>query len=532
MERASTWQVARTLLVLRGPWVPELDSRRGNELKQERVLWLLAAIALVALVGWDFATATTFLSDDYIFRLFGRLESNPLLAFVSDKHGGEYYRPIPMLLWWLVERLSGGQAWAFALAAFVLHASCAVLLGVMGRRLGLAGRSAILAGVLFFVAPGQREAALWFSASTDLLACAATLGSVAAFLVGGRRGQTASVLLAALAFFSKETALVLPGLLVAAAWFTSVRSGGRRSFKMCLLAVLPHVGAACVYLLARTLVLRGLGGAADPVAPWFAQGLQLAAGLAHTVTAYAPLPEWLALVSGGVLLGVVGFVAWRRDRLARFALLWTGVALLPLPAAGWVVGARYFYLPAAGVFLLAAIALESASRLVAGTAVVWLAFLGLLSGGHRAEEVTLYRKAVAAANAAVRDGLARGHRVFLVRGGVKDLDLAIKLADDLPTPATAFVVIPDVPASFLWMPVSLAERLHFVVAEPSLPPAGAYRFGNERIVGQARRDEAPDLDEVLTRLPELRIIHVIRKGHDFIWEDRTDVYRPTHSQGG
>jgi hypothetical protein len=89
------------------------------------------------------------------------------------------------------------------------------------------------------------------------------------------------------------------------------------------------------------------------------------------------------------------------------------------------------------------------------------------------------------------------------------------------------VVLVDVPASFLWLPrpPELAERLRFLLAQPPLPPAGAYRFGGEAIAGQARREEAPDLDEVLTRLPELRILQIERKGSTFTWADRTDDYR-------
>jgi len=66
-------------------------------------------------------------------------------------------------------------------------------------------------------------------------------------------------------------------------------------------------------------------------------------GLVHAVTAYAPFPEVLAWLVGGGLLLVAGVFALRAR--AWFPVLWTLLALLPLPAAGWVVGARYFYLP-------------------------------------------------------------------------------------------------------------------------------------------------------------------------------------------
>jgi hypothetical protein len=138
--------------------------------------------------------------------------------------------------------------------------------------------------------------------------------------------------------------------------------------------------------------------------------------------------------------------------------------------------------------------------------------------------VTLYRQAVAAASAGIGEGVSRGQRVFFVSGGVKDLDLAIKLDHQAPAAVRSAVVIPDVPASFVWVPPDLAGRLDFLLARPSLPPSGAYRFGDARLVGLARREDAPDLDEVLTRLPELRILRLGYKGGRFTVEDRTEQY--------
>jgi len=68
----------------------------------------------------------------------------------------------------------------------------------------------LAAGALFLIAPAEREAALWFAASTDLLATLASLASLVCLLRRSRGWQAASVALAALAYFSKETGLVLP----------------------------------------------------------------------------------------------------------------------------------------------------------------------------------------------------------------------------------------------------------------------------------------------------------------------------------
>ncbi len=293
----------------------------------------------------------------------------------------------------------------------------------------------------------------------------------------------------------------------------------------CFTPVVPHLTLAALVIVVRSVVLRGLGGANDPLAPWWGRAVQLLAGLVHAVTAYAPLPEWVAWLAGVALLVWATVTALRWRALAGFALCWVIVALTPLPAAGWVVGARYFYLPAVGLMLLLAVALEAKSGLASVFAVAVFLVLGLVSGHHRATEIALYRQAVAAAGAGVAQGVAQGHRLFFVRGGVKDLDLALKLDSHVPKAVRGAVVIPDVPASFIWLPSDLADRLDFLLARPPLPPSGAYRFGHARLVGLARREDAPDLDELLTRLPELRILHLRYQAGHFKVEDQTSQYR-------
>jgi hypothetical protein len=280
---------------------------------------------------------------------------------------------------------------------------------------------------------------------------------------------------------------------------------------------------AGIYLVLRSLVLHGVGGNNDPRAPIWAVVLQIGAGWAHAVSAYSPLPEWLGLLLGGVGLAIAVSVA-RRSRLAMLALSWAVLAVLPLPAAGWVVGARYFYFAAAGLMVLVAVALGRAKPWLSVAVMGGLLALGTVAATRRSSEILLYREAVAAARNAVAEGAEQGRRLFLVRGAVKDLDLAIKLDPTAPGTLRDTVVIPDVPASFIWLPAAEADRLGFLLADPPLPPSGAYQFGRERLVGLARREQAPDLDEVLTRLPDLRIIRLRLDVRPVSWQDTTAEY--------
>lgn len=479
----------------------------------------------VLLVLWEFVRATTFFGDDYLFRAFAQLEQNPLSALVSDKHGGEYYRPLPLLLWWLLERIGGGRPGVFAIFAFAEHTACAALVVALGRRLGYSRFAAWIAGLLFLLAPAEREAALWFSASTDLLGTLAGLAACVCFLSERRVLYAASIALSAAAFLSKETLAILPGLLLLAFAVVHVGQGW---LKRGIWRLTPHLVVGLAVLAARTAVLHGLGGANDTVAPGWGRAVQVVGGLLHSITAYGPLPDWVALLAGFCILLWATMLGRTDAARRRFAWLWVLIAVVPLPAAGWIVGARYFYLPAVGLFLLVAPAIERCGRLIAVFAAATLAVLGLASGYDRAMEVSLYRHAVTAIAAGISDGLVQGHRVFYVGGAVKDLDLALKLDRTLPASIREAVIIPDVPASFVWLPSALGHRLDFLLARPPLPPSGGYRFGGVTIAGLARREEAPDLAEVLARLPELRLLQLQRKGDGFAVVDRTSDYLPSN----
>jgi hypothetical protein len=471
----------------------------------------LAASGLVAAV--PFFVSTTFFGDDHLFLAFARHVGNPFLPFVSDLHGGEYYRPLWMLVWWLLARAGG--LWSFALAALALHAGAALLVAALLRALGRPLSVAASAGVLMFLAPQNLAAALWFSATTDLLATVFVLAALLALLRGRR---LAAALAALAAFLSKESAFVLPllSLLVLALRARADSVDRRRSP---ILEVAPQAILLAVVCLVRRALLRGWGGSGDPRADLAGTALQIFAGLAQIFTGDAVFPPPLAFAVGTMILALTVFaIAWRGrgTPVARFTpLAFAVAAAAPLFAAGWAVGARYYYLPAVGLCWAVAEALEGfgvgpAAR-VTLTAVLLL--VGVEQAAERREEVVSYDRRVAAARRAVAAGLGGGHHVFHVDGGIKDLDLAVK--EDPSLEAGGVLVLGDVPASFALVPPGLELAATPLAAVPPLPPSGAYRFGDVRVIGLARRGDEPDLDEALSRFPDLRFIRLrsIRGGH-------------------
>jgi len=458
-----------------------------------------AAFALLAIVvAAPFFVATTFIGDDYLFLTFARHAPNPLAPFVSDHHGGEYYRPLPMAIWWLLGRPELGSA-PFAALALALHASVAVMVVLLLHRLQRPTAVAAAAGTLVLIAPQNLEAAYWFSASTDLLATAFVLASLLA-LASDRK--LTSLLAAVAAYLSKESAYVLP--LLALLVLPTL------PWKRRLLAVAPHAVLLAAVLIARTLVLRGPGGAGDPRTGLAGVGLQVAAGFSHLFTGNGVLPEVLAFAIGSAIVALTVLAVWRQRHVpARLTpLLFAVVAVAPLFAAGSALGARYFYLPSIGFAWAVAEAVADLGGAARLTLLALILSVGGLQAAKRRGDVVSYDRRVAAARRAVAAGLGAGHRVFHFDGGIKDLDLAIKQHRDLAHVAGDVLVLNDVPASFAIVPDQLRDAASIVVASPPLPPSGAYRFGDVRIVGLARRGDEPDLVDVVARLPDIRFIRL------------------------
>ncbi|HET6282076.1 MAG TPA: hypothetical protein VFH73_14005 [Polyangia bacterium] len=485
---------------------------------------VIAAVAVLVLTAAPFFLATTFIGDDHLFLSFSRYVPNPLAAFVRDHHGGEFYRPLPMTLWWLLARLGNGAAFPFALTALVLHTAVAVQISFLLSGIGEPRRAAWIAGGLFFLFPQTLEGSYWFSASTDLLATAATLASLTAL---ARRRHLVSALFAACAYLCKEAALVLPllGLIVLA-------RRDRALIRRHLSTVAPQVALAAGFVLVRWLVLGGWGGAGDDRAPLGGKLLQLGSGVVHVVTGDAILPAPLAWTAGLLFFGGGLLHAAGRERRGEPApwlpVLFIGAALLPLLAADWVVGARYFYLPAVGLAWLGGRWLSGGSApalAMVGSTLLGLSFAQAIARRH---DVTVHDARVAAARQAVSDGVAHGHVVFHVTAGIKDLDLIIKADPQMRPLESRLLVLPDVPASFIVVPPALESSLKFLSASPPIPPSGAYRFGGHRIVGLPRRGDDPTLAEVVRQLPDIRFIRVLSsEGSGIVAHDVTAEVKRT-----
>jgi protein O-mannosyl-transferase len=202
-----------------------------------RLLPLL--VPLAALLAYGSAPGNGFVWDDHAViekgGLIGSLANVPAL-FAHDamwnSDGGDFagratidtYRPVTLTTFAFERAAFGLRPGPYHLVSVLLHAFNALLLFILGVRLGL-GRGPALAGALLFaVHPSISEAVHWINGRSDPLAVGCFLGAVLLWLAlldrlaAGRRagvwGRAAGVaLLALLGTLSKETFFLMVGAL-------------------------------------------------------------------------------------------------------------------------------------------------------------------------------------------------------------------------------------------------------------------------------------------------------------------------------
>jgi hypothetical protein len=323
--------------------------------------WL--GFAIIALLLYWPALFLGFLSDDFI-----------LVRHAADWNVGQVapqlFRPLPILIWGLVLHLGGG-ANALHLLNILLHATNAYLASMIVAGWGLGRRWGALAGLLVLAAPLGPEAVAWCSGTFDLFVAAFLMGAVLAARHDSRH-HILFVMLAVAAVLSKETAVVLPFLVLLDGWIRTTAS--RHLLVNVTLSTLVVIAFAAVRLQSagpagtlsryrlQRLVFDSYGSL---IAPWHSQ-----------LTASEPLLRpALAMLVIVLLTGfcLVQGPRWR-SKAALGATTWVLISVLPLITMFYVSpqlgGARYLYLAATGWAAVLVVAASDITRVRRGARAV------------------------------------------------------------------------------------------------------------------------------------------------------------------
>lgn len=349
-----------------------------------------ALAAVVAAVVWAPSLANDFVWDDRFLVAENDILRRPdaLRAIftqglwaqesLADLSLRQYYRPVVLLAWWIVQQVSRSPV-AFHALNVALHAVATGLAVVVIRRVaGVRPLAALVGGLLFAVHGSRTGSVAWITGLLDVLPAIPALAALAlaASPVDSReRARSASIAaLCALALLGKETSAVIPALVIA------VAPAGMKLRAM-LLRAAPSALVVGLAGVAR-VVWMPLGGERWPIAFSSRAGLAL-----ESLGRFARLTAWPtstvqdtvlrsdvngnpALSGTHVALGAAALAAvlalaawaWKRGETALRAapLLWfipLGLALnfvWPGPIHPQVALARYLYLPLVGVAVLLA----------------------------------------------------------------------------------------------------------------------------------------------------------------------------------
>lgn len=380
---------------------------------------LLALAAAATSLGHDF----TF-DDRYVILMNDRLhEVKHVWHLFAETYwpkvfGGDGYRPLITALFTLQWVAAHGAPWLFHLVNIVLAVAAALAVYWCAAAI-LPRRAAWIAGALFAVHPVHVEVTGNVVGQSELIVATCLALAVGVYIRARARGALdvrAAVIILVLyttALLSKEHAVVLPALLLAAeATVIRDRLDARRVREMRPFG-LAVVAMTLAWLYVRDVVHGNMSGFAPfPVFRFLRMGTMDRVGLmmaeipriarllvlpAHLSGDYSPGDVLItkgfdvAQVPGIIIcLGVVvlAIALRRRAAVVSFGLMWLVVAYLPvsnlLVATGFIMAERTLFLPSVGVVFVAGALFSAAEararradRLVAYAVVALLVVLGL-----------------------------------------------------------------------------------------------------------------------------------------------------------
>jgi len=310
---------------------------------------LCAALLLAGTLGALQATLSAFFfGDDYRVLDLSRVAASPFSFFPQNHFTGGYsYRPLPLALWWVVDRLNGNAS-AHYLTNLLLLGLCGAAFYALLRVYAYRRALCLALALLYVWHPVSVITTLWLSNIYDLVATAGMLGSMAAFARFGDTGRKRSAALALALFiaacFSKETAYIGPGIFLVQAVFARPHKEAKQSASIarrryCFVAITAAVVLGMMALRASLGVSMGYANILN--AKSLLAGVANFLGNLPRLIAYELLPRLsdpFLLALSAVAAVILGYIGWSslHPRVRRVS---AGAAREPMVHAPIAVGA-------------------------------------------------------------------------------------------------------------------------------------------------------------------------------------------------
>ncbi|MCX7994000.1 MAG: hypothetical protein N2651_10080 [Fimbriimonadales bacterium] len=219
----------------------------------------LLFIAIVGLHAYLLRLRAPYVADDYF--IFYRLQQGGAFGFASQPPTS-FFRPFISLHYYLDYLVGMSPVFSHLVNVF-WHTACGLLVYALAYRLLVrwgwrwqqAQWAAFTGALLFTALPANVEAVAWFASRADMVATAGALGALL-LLMHFQKDRRWGVYLSALlcftvGLFCKESLLSFPIM----AWLWLRYLGVERAGRLAA----PFLGVLLVYLVARTLVVGGVG---------------------------------------------------------------------------------------------------------------------------------------------------------------------------------------------------------------------------------------------------------------------------------
>lgn len=407
--------------------VPDASVRASNDQLARLVQpWVLVLLVLfITVVAYIGTLRFEFVSDDeaqilgnrffqswsYVPRFF----TGHAWSHIRPEAVGNYYRPIALLWLFLNNWIFGLNPGWWHLTTLLLHAGATLAVYVLVYRIVADRLTSGVAATVFGLHPVHIEAVAWVSGFTEPLLTIFCILAVVYFLrirnvtpdkrsspsafavfKGRSKWLALSLSFYGLALLTKETAIILPALIMSYEWIFGdphaadakrrVTGFGER-IKTSLVHAAPYLALTIVYLVIRAIVLEGLShslrrvSAITMLLTWpsllwmYAKHLIWPVGLsAFYDTPYVSrvgVSSFLLPVIGLACIAAAIWLAMKRSADSNRRLVALAIALLVLPILPLLnlavliedelVHDRYLYIPSIGFAIILAIAVRNLS---------------------------------------------------------------------------------------------------------------------------------------------------------------------------
>jgi protein O-mannosyl-transferase len=290
-------------------------------------------------------------------------------------HQKNYYRPLNRFTYMLDYQLYGLNPLGYHMENIVFHLLNAFLVYLLVVRLFSGQTAAFVAALLFAIHPINAEAVNFVSGRNNLLATFFVLLSFLSYHKARSEDKIYSYCFAGFLFFlgllCKETALML--VVVLFLYDFSSLNDLRERIRAKVVSLVPFALLTLLYLVMRTHALSasiGISPAAQGlwqrlfhhvyIIPKYVSIILLPSKL----NAYYSIPKnfladfvWLTLAWIAIILALI-YLSRKKSYAINFGLLWCAVNFIPIsnivPIPSAAMAERYLYLPAIGLWIIAA----------------------------------------------------------------------------------------------------------------------------------------------------------------------------------